>query len=272
MENKSISISAILEQGLTTDEKTMLGHFSKISSLVLETEAVALFRLGMLLPPGRRVLEIGSYRGGSTIALGHAATIRNHEIFCIDRWSDYTQQSDFINMDQTQLNDMNILSEFIQNTAFIKDRLYMLRGDATAFSRILGHNLFSLVFIDGAHDYFSVIDDIIFGLGVVEPGGIICGHDYHSAGVDVKRAVHDVVMQSEAIASKGLIDSTSIWYAIIEDPEYELLLAKTIKQMALGDFKEAYRIIVGGRGKVKNTDEIQRILKGLECELGIQKS
>lgn len=246
----------------------MLGHFSKISSLVLETEAVALFRLGMLLPPGRRVLEIGSYRGGSTVALGHAASIRNHEIFCIDRWSDYTQQSDFINMDQTQLNDMNILSEFIQNTAFIKDRLYMLRGDATVFSRILGHNLFSLVFIDGAHDYLSVMDDIICGLGVVEPGGMLCGHDYHSAGIEVKRAVHDMVMQSETIACKGLIENTSIWYAIIEDPEYELLLAKTIKQMALGDFKEAYRIIADGRNKVKKTNEIERVLKGLALKLG----
>jgi len=267
LEKKSISISAILEQGLTHEEKVMLGHFSKISSLVLETEAVALFRLCMLLPHNRRILEIGSYRGGSTVAMGHASRLRSHEIYCIDRWSDYIQQSDFINMDQAQLNDMNILSDFIENTAFIKDRLYMLRGNAAIFSKILGHNLFSLVFIDGAHDYFSVIDDIICGLGVVEPGGMLCGHDYHSAGIDVKRAVHDIVMQSETIVYKGLIENTSIWYAIIEDPEYELLLAKTIKQMALGDFKEAYRIIVDGRAKVKNTKEIDRILNGLALKL-----
>ena len=259
-----ICISGILEHELTADEKVMLENFSGINSLVIDLEALALYRLCLMLPNGKRVLEIGSYRGGSTVALGHAARMGNHKIFCIDMWSDYDQQSDFINVDKVQLNDMGILSEFIDNTAFVKDRLCMMRGNATDFSEILGHNRFSLIFIDGAHDYFSVVDDILCGLKTIEPGGILCGHDYHSAGVDVKKAVHDTIMQSETIVVKGLIENTSIWYAVIDDPEYEFLLVRTIKQMALGDFEGAHMLLAEGVGTVKQTDEIVRLLKGLE--------
>jgi hypothetical protein len=230
------NITGILEQPLSTNEKAMLDHFSTIDSLVAESEALALFHQ-------RCILEIGSYRGGSTVAMGHAAQLNDARIFCIDKWSEYHEQSDFVNMDKLYLNDMGVLSEFVTNTAFLKDRLFMLRGDANTFSEILAHNLFSLVFIDGAHDYYSVVDDIISSLKVIEPGGILCGHDYHSAGIDVKKAVHDVIMQSETILIKGLVSNTSIWYAVIEDPPYELLLARTIKCMAAGDFKSAYEIL-----------------------------
>jgi predicted O-methyltransferase YrrM len=263
------NITGILEQPLSTNEKAMLEHFSTIDSLVVESEALALFRLCMMLPSKKCILEIGSYRGGSTVAMGRAAELNDARIFCIDKWSEYHEQSDFINMDKLKLNDMGILSEFIANTAFLKDRLFMLRGDVNTFSEILSHSLFSLVFIDGAHDYYSVVDDIISSLKVIEPGGILCGHDYHSAGIDVKKAVHDVILQSETILIKGLVSNTSIWYAVIEDPTYELLLARTIKCMAAGDFKSAYEILASGSTEVKQTAEIARIRKGLEGELAI---
>ncbi len=261
------NISAMLEHEPTPDERIMLNHFSKINSLVIDLEALVLYRMCMMLPSQKRILEIGSYRGGSTVAIGHAAIQKDLQIFCIDKWSEYHEQSDFTNMDKTQLDDMCILTEFIHNTSFIKDRLYLLRGDANRFSHILGSSLFSFVFIDGAHDYYSVFDDIIFALKVIEPGGLLCGHDYHSAGIDVKRAVHDVIMKSETISIKGLVSNTSIWYAVIEDPEYELLLAKTIRAMAKGDFKKAYDTLASGSRSVKQTSEVDRILSGLEAKL-----
>ena len=267
--NVTIDISKILEHEPTHNERVMLEHFSIINSLVIDLEALALFRLCMMVSPHTRVLEIGSYRGGSTVAIGHAAMLNQLDVFCIDIWSEYQQQSDFNHMDKAQLNDLRILAEFIANTSFIKDRLFMLRGDAVSFSPILGCNLFSLVFVDGAHDYYSVVDDILCALKVIKPGGILCGHDYHSAGIDVKKAVHDVIMLSETITSKGLIEKTSIWYAVIEDPEYELLLVNTIKQMALGNFVEALALLTEGSESVEQTKEIDCLRKGLEFEISL---
>jgi predicted O-methyltransferase YrrM len=263
-------IPKILEFAPDENERRMLEHFSGINSLVIDLEALALYRLCMMVSPGKRVLEIGSYRGGSTVAIGHAAIQKNIEIFCIDKWAEYHEQSDFINMDKAQLDDVKILNEFIHNTSFIKERLSMMRGEATRFSQLMGKNLFSMVFVDGAHDYFSVVDDIISALKVLEPGGILCGHDYHSAGVELKRAVHEVIMQSETISNKGLINNTSIWFAIIEDPEYELLLANTIRCMAYGKFAEALNLLNDGSSRFRMTAEIERIRSGLEQRVIMQ--
>lgn len=257
----------LLNSESTSEERRMLEQFSGVDSLVITDEALALYRLAMMVPAGSKVLEIGSYRGGSTVAIGHAALQRNLQIYCVDKWAAYHDQSDFINFDRKHLDDMRILGEFVRNTDFIKERLCMLRGEAASFNEILGSGIFSMIFVDGAHDYFSVVDDIIFSLKVIKPGGMLCGHDYHSAGLDVKKAVHDIIINSETIAVKGLIAKTSIWYAVVEDPSYELLLAETIRLMAMRDFRGAYSHLCEGSGTVRRTEEIERLKRGLEQEM-----
>lgn len=263
------SIAHLLESLPNVEEQVMLRHFATVNSLIIPEEALALFRLAMLLPHASRILEIGSYRGGSTVALGHAARLKQHAIYCVDRWAAYHEQSDFVNMDTSQLDDMVILREFIENTNFIKDRLCMLRGSAEDFNPILGHSLFAFVFVDGAHDYTSVVDDIIFSLKVLKPGGILCGHDYHSMGVEVKRAVHDLIMSSETLSVKGLITNTSIWYVLVDDPDYELVIAKTIREMAAKRYASAYALLTEGMRGIKHTSEIERLLQGLEAEIAM---
>jgi hypothetical protein len=190
----------------------------------------------------------------------------------LDMWAAYKEQSDFCNMEQSKLDDYEIFTDFIRNTSFVKDRVSMLRGSGSDFVDILGRNSFSFVFIDGAHDYHSVIDDINLGLKVIQPRGIMCGHDYHSAGTDVIKAVHDIVIQSETIAVKGLIGKTSIWFAVIEDPEYEYLIASTVRHMAKADYQSAYQTLTSGMNDVRKTTELYRILAGLESELGLRPS
>jgi len=261
----------LLDSESTPEERRMLEQFSVIDSLVIAEEALALYRLAMQQPSGSKVLEIGSYRGGSTVAIGHAAIQRDLRLFCIDKWAAYHEQSDFANFDRKHLDDMRILGEFIRNTDFIKEHLCMLRGETASFSEILGSGIFSMVFVDGAHDYFSVVDDIIFSLNVIKPGGMLCGHDYHSAGLDVKKAVHDVIISSDTITVKGLVAKTSIWYAVVDDPPYELLLAETIRLMAKGDFRGAYQHLCHGSCSVRRTEEIERLKRGLEKELCLIK-
>lgn len=268
----SAEITDILKDPPSAAEDAMLSQFSRIDSLVSRDEALALYRLCMLTPDNKRALEIGSYRGGSTVALGHAARAKDLHLYCLDMWAAYREQSDFCNMEQSTLDDYEIFTDFIHNTSFVKDRVSMLRGSGSDFVDILCKNSFSFVFIDGAHDYHSVINDINLSLKVIEPGGILCGHDYHSAGTDVIKAVHDVIIQSETIAVKGLIGKTSVWFAVIEDPEYEYLIASTIRHMAKADFQSAYETLTSGMETVRKTTELHRILNGLESELGLRPS
>lgn len=268
----SVEITEILNREKSTQELRMLDYFSKIDSLISPYEALALYRIGMTLPRNSRILEIGSFKGGSTSAIGQAALDNDLTMYCIDVWTDYTSQADFSDMKMADSSGVQVLSEFIRNTAFIEDRLCVMRGEINKFKDVLRKNTFKLVFIDGAHDYYSVVDDIISSLNVLEPGGFLCGHDYHSAGVAVKKAVHDVIMKSETVSVKGVIAKTSIWFAVIDDPEYELLIARVIRHMARKEFAEAYAVIRDGRGSVKHTEEIDRLHAGLEAELGIGTS
>ena len=71
-----------------------------------------------------------------------------------------------------------------------------------------------MIFIDAAHDYESVVQNINFAMEVLLPGGILCGHDYHSKSQDVIRAVDDLIANNANIEIKGFIADTSIWYAV----------------------------------------------------------
>lgn len=51
-----------------------------------------------------------------------------------------------------------------------------------------------MVFLDGDHRYHAVRADILAAQRLLAPGGILCGHDYHSSiWPDVTRAVDDFV-------------------------------------------------------------------------------
>lgn len=51
---------------------------------------------------------------------------------------------------------------------------------------------FDSVFIDGDHSYPNVLADIQCFLPLMNPGGIICGHDYWAGDVGVMDAVNEV--------------------------------------------------------------------------------
>lgn len=192
----------------------MLDAVATTGGIMTPTEALALFRIARLLPPGSRILEIGSYRGASTTAIGHAIAGRDIEIYCLDCWHDYDGQGFFNGIPAgSKPADCDIFLSFLANTAFLGEQLRVLKGYSRQFKRLLPQGFFDLVFVDAAHDYVNVAADIVIACDVLAAGGIVCGHDYHSDGQDVIKAVDDLITYNPAIAVKGLIAGTSIWYA-----------------------------------------------------------
>lgn len=47
------------------------------------------------------------------------------------------------------------------------------------------------IYIDGNHDYEYVRKDIVLGVQFVKPGGVVCGHDYSSEYVGLRKAVDE---------------------------------------------------------------------------------
>jgi hypothetical protein len=82
-------------------------------------------------------------------------------------------------------------------TRFASDRRRIMRMEsgAAAGSLFSEEKRFAFVFIDGDHSYAGVKRDIALWRGLVEPGGLLCGHDYSSSPAkrgEVKRAVDEI--------------------------------------------------------------------------------
>lgn len=205
-------------------EAEMLAAVTQTGGLIVPAEAIALYRLCQRVPTGGRVLEIGSYLGASTTAIGHAILGRGIELYCLDCWHDYQAQGFFGHtLAGTGATDQSIFSRFQANTSFLGEQLRILKGTSAQFRSFLPASFFDLIFIDAAHDYESVKEDIRIAFKAIAPGGIICGHDYHSDGEGVLKAVNQLIADVDAITVKGTIRGTSIWYSVIENPVCQLM-------------------------------------------------
>ena len=140
------------------------------------------------LASAKDVLEIGTYCGLSTICMAQTA----RSICCVDPFDGRG----------TPTLCRNTLGEFERNINRYKlshkvrvlgmafnDAWLVLQGESQRYD---------LVFIDGAHDFASVMGDAILGMKLLRPGGLLAFHDYgmHPDGrhdVGVQEAVGKLI-------------------------------------------------------------------------------
>jgi predicted O-methyltransferase YrrM len=208
---------------ISDPEMKMLEAVNASNGLVTISEALTLYRLCIQLPAGARILEIGSYLGASTTAIGHAILGKDTELYCLDCWHDYEAHGCF---DQPRTGAAHagneVFLKFLKTTEFLNEQLRILKGTTEQFRTLLPTSFFDFIFIDAGHEYKDVINDLISSLKTLAPGGLLLGHDYHSDGHGVVTAVNQVIYESQNITIKGLIPDTSIWYAVVPDPIKEL--------------------------------------------------
>lgn len=135
------------------------------------------------LAKGRRVLEIGSYCGRSTICMAQAAA----HVASVDPHDGRGTPS-----------PRDTLAAFEANLA-----RYGVSHKVAAFvgtsDEVEVDGPFDLAFIDGAHDAESVRADIEAVLPLLAPGGSLCFHDYGSPrDPDVTRVVDELLARPGA--------------------------------------------------------------------------
>ncbi|CAE7228908.1 unnamed protein product, partial [Symbiodinium pilosum] len=92
---------------------------------------------------------------------------------------------------QMILVDVIIRPEALKRTkAYARRVTWIGEPSATASSRVAPGSV-DLVFIDAAHDYASVQEDILHWSPKVAPGGLLAGHDYIASAPGVVRAVNE---------------------------------------------------------------------------------
>jgi len=134
------------------------------------------------------VVEVGCLHGRSAFAL---LTGCRGPVYCVDPWNDEHDKS---------------YGSFMGNCGHFPN-LVALQGYSPGVAAYVPGNV-DMVFVDGAHDYDSVVADILGWVPKTEK--LICGHDYYD-GPDanfpgVKDAVDELFGDEVAIAP-----NTSIW-------------------------------------------------------------
>ena len=172
------------------------------------------------------LLEIGSWCGRSTVALGLAARLTgNSRVCCVDLFpsvDDWTENADgshsfkvvvdgktyAANQEQTVWKEPwekhyvdlykrypRIFDAFTEtiNRAQLSDLVDVRRGDSDVLGA-LPANSFRLAFLDGDHSYAAVAKDIRNVDRVLSPGGWICFDDAFSVYDGVNEAINEFII------------------------------------------------------------------------------
>jgi hypothetical protein len=151
-----------------------------IAGWLTEPEAKELARLGT----GKRVLEIGSYCGLSTVCMARTAA----HVTAVDYFDGRgTPQP----LDTRPMFDTNI------ERYGVADKVRAVHPDDP-----LPFDQYDFVFIDGAHEYEPVCHDIKRAMRHIAPGGLLAFHDFaHPSHPGIEQAVDELLLDGGEVLS-----------------------------------------------------------------------
>lgn len=138
-------------------------------------------------------IEVGCKEGRTTgFVLDKCPSIR---AVAIDPWCKQAPSSDVSRETYENWDFSAIEAEFKKNVGDNADRCMMIRAtsaEAAAASRaLLVDDRADIIFIDAAHDYSSVLEDIDRWWPKVKPGGFLVMHDFNHKWPGVQRAISE---------------------------------------------------------------------------------
>ena len=134
----------------------------------------------------KKVLEIGTLFGYSTLHLAEAAAMVGGHVVTVDlRVSERKWQNGEV------VKDIHLAAEKnIQNAGFGKVVTFMAgRSEQILSQLVLAGEQFDLIFIDGSHSRYVVTLDLLNSINLISPGGLIFLDDI-SEGIAVKDFHH----------------------------------------------------------------------------------
>lgn len=146
-----------------------------------------LYREAVIRFDNAHFVEIGCWKGRSTSFMG-VEIINSGKNIVLDVVDTFQGSSEHGLVDTNSLK-----AEFLRNTEPVRPvigNVHAMRSvDA---SQLYANNSLDFVFIDAAHDYDSVVSDIISWYPKVRNGGVIGGDDFEPAWPGVVKAVEEI--------------------------------------------------------------------------------
>lgn len=163
-------------------------------------------RIVGLVPFGGTIVEVGCWKGASTIFLALEAREKQVSVFCVDTWLGSSEHSN-----TNEVKERKLFGVFLENMRPVIDDISVLRISSVSASRVFEDGSLDAVFIDADHAHESVRQDILCWLPKVKSGGILAGHDYVSAYGGVIKAVNESVKNIEIIECKN---NNKCWFSV----------------------------------------------------------
>lgn len=150
-------------------------------------------------------VEIGSWKGKSSTYM--AVEILNSgkriKFDCVDTWNGSEEHLDKNNNSYEPLLEIpnGLYNEFLKNIEPVKSVINPIRMSSIEASKLYKDNSLDFIFIDGAHDYFNVKQDVEHWFPKIKVGGYITGDDY--AWPSVSNAVDEYFGKNNVTSIKA---------------------------------------------------------------------
>ena len=139
--------------------------------LTKKGELELLLKLAQTMPEGAVVVEIGSYRGRSTLAIAEGLEpVKGARLVAVDTFAGDPSWSEQTGADEAR-------AIFDHNTAGVSFLETIQAPSIVAATQVDAASV-DWVFIDGLHDYASVVADIRAWAPKLKSSGLLSGHDW----------------------------------------------------------------------------------------------
>jgi len=148
--------------------------------------------LARIAGKSRRIIEVGSWKGRSTIAF---AENTSGIVWAVDSWDGRLQH------DTEAPINRQVFNEFLHNTEGLTN-IWPVPMESTAAAKLMREAgmLADVVFIDGTHSYEAVKADILAWRPLLACYGIFCGHDFADPNWSgVEKAVRELIPKFSVI-------------------------------------------------------------------------
>ena len=170
---------------------------SSLGDLSSYVENIALYRCVKEAWGEGSIVEIGSFKGRTTVSLARASSqAKKQKVYAIDPLEDPAIRQQFL--------------ENVKNSGAADLVIPIFKKSAEAGVECQGP--IRLLFIDGCHEYAAVKEDILLWKEKLIDGGVIAMHDYVAENPPdfisgVKKAIEECILNSPEFIAEGHIDT-----------------------------------------------------------------
>lgn len=142
------------------------------------------------ITPENIIVEVGSFSGVSS----ELFALHCKEIYCVDLWDPYWEITNKQRIEFAEFSFDNIKNQY--------NNIHKVKNSSVGASELFEDKSLDFVYIDAAHDYNSVKEDLLVWLPKIKNGGYIGGHDYrYDPNIGVYQAVNDIFANNYKITT-----------------------------------------------------------------------